>query len=390
MEPLALVINPGSSSSRYAVYRGSKLLLGGYYEPSGENSYDLTLDGDVDETRHITEHDFSHSLQHFLTTIHEYEHDLSINAIGIRLVAPGRRFLTHQRVDDELVTYLESIIDKAPLHITSELHQIRAARQLLPHVPLFAISDSAFHSSLTHEARNYAIPRDDANEHDIYRFGYHGISVQSIVHQMHEDMQLHLPRVVVCHLGSGASVTALRDGRSMDTSMGYSPLEGLVMATRSGTIDVEAALELKKQLGFDDAQLIDYLNHSCGLLGLSNISNDIRVLLNKEAHGDTDAEFALSEMIYRIRFYVGAYSAILGGLDAIVFTATTGERSAILRQRICESLAHMGIELDTEVNDQTDTVQACITTPSSPIAVYIIPTDETAEIARQTIILATQ
>ena len=388
MERVVLVINPGSSSNEYAVYRGSQMLLDGYYEPSNDTEHRLTLTGQIEETRTLTDNDFVDSLQHFLDVLQTVEYDIAIEVVGVRLVAPGRRFLKHQVLDDELIAYLESIRNRAPLHIQAELQQIRAVQQFLPHLPMYAISDSAFHHSLSHEARNYAIPRDDANAYDIYRYGYHGLSVQSIVHQMHEDMKLDLPHVIVCHMGSGSSITALRDGRSTDTSMGYSPLEGLVMATRSGTIDIKAAIELKNGLGLTDDGLIDYLNHSCGLLGLSNISNDIRILLDREARGDTDAAFALSEMVYRMTFYIGAYSAILGGLDAIVFTATAGERSAILRRRICESLAHLGIDIDTTINDRTDTTRQCITKPSSKIAVYVIPTDETAEIARQTIALS--
>jgi len=169
--------------------------------------------------------------------------------------------------------------------------------------------------------------------------------------------------------------------------MGYSPLEGLIMATRTGNIDPEAVFELKRLRNFDDDQITEYLNKKSGLLGLSGESSDIRELLDSEEAGSEDAKFALNSMVYRIQSYIGAYFSILGGLDAIVFTATVGERSANLRQRICESVRHLGIEIDTQINDSTDSKQAIISKDSSPVDIHVIPSDEPAEIARQTAML---
>ncbi len=386
METTVLVLNPGSSSREYALYEEGNLLVSGYYEHDGHRFKLTSTTNEDTQSKSIFEDDFNDSLAHFLKLCgSEFSvESSSINGIGIRLVAPGRRHMKHAKIDDELYQYLKHNIDKAPLHIGIAIEQIDQVYKHLPGVPAYMISDSEFHKTLSHEARNYAISREDAHNFDIYRFGYHGISVKSIVHTLRDELNIDYSRVIVCHLGSGASITAIKDWKSIETSMGYSPLEGLVMATRAGNIDVEAAIELKKRLNFDDHQLTDYLNNHSGLLGLSQSSNDIRELLETEKNGDQNAKLALSSMVYRIQSYIGAYIAILGGLDAIVFTATVGERSAILRDRICKPLAHLGLDIDTEFNSKIDSERAIISKRDSPVTLFVIPSDEAGEMARQT------
>lgn len=385
MEPLVLVINPGSSSREYAIYSKSGPLISGYYEHVGD-SIQLTLQSDPATTSDVAMASFDKALNHFLDISSKQNIELSnIKAIGLRIVAPGRKFLRHQLLDNGLTQYLHDHKDEASLHISVALEQIEAVKEELPTLPIYAISDSAFHHSLSHEARNYAINSSDAHRHDVYRFGYHGLSVQSVVNSLASKQY---ERMIVLHLGSGASATAIKDGCSVDTSMGYSPLEGLVMATRSGNIDIEAALKLKGALGLDDAGLVDYLNKQSGLLGLSKSSNDIRELLKTEKTGDKDAELALSAMVYRIRSYIGAYHAVLGGLDALVFTGTVGERSYQVRNRVCNELSHLGIELNPETKRQTDTPNAQISDVNSRVDVFVIPSDEPGQIAAEVFALS--
>jgi len=390
-----LAVNPGSSSREYAVFYGDKLIISGYYEHLGDGYVMSISTGDGKAEVDVSESDFDFALHHFLDYCRANNHveNGDIKGVGVRVVAPGRRFLQHRRFDDETVEYLNSIAEQASTHINLVLEQVKQLHNELPEVVLYAISDSAFHRTLTHEARNYAISTADADAYDIYRFGYHGLSVSSVARTLRCEVSPKSSKhdkAVVCHLGSGSSVTALDTWRSVDTSMGFSPLEGLVMASRSGNIDVTAALELKKRLEFNDHQLLEYLNHNSGLLGLSGSSNDLRSLLNARGH-DERAEFAIAAMAYRIRSYVGSYSAVLGGLDALVFTATVGERAAEVRRRVCENFKYLGIELDDELNQASISSDvAIISRESSRVKVYVVTTDETAEIAHDTLQLMHQ
>jgi len=386
MEPTVLVVNPGSSSREYALYVKGEIQISAYYEHKGEKCALTVSIGGVDTATDLEINVFSNALQHFLEICREKSLDpAGIDAVGIRTVSPGRSFLKPHKLDAELHDYLKNNVERAPLHIRIELDQIDQVQKYLSRIPIYLISDSEFHKTLSHEARNYAIRKSDADKYDIYRFGYHGISVKSVVHVLREELSLNYSRIIVCHLGSGSSITAVRNWESIETSMGYSPLEGLIMSTRSGNIDTEAAIEIKRKLKLDDHQLVYYLNNKSGLQGLSEISNDIRQLLASEESGNDNAKFALDSMVYRIQSYIGAYVAVLGGLDAIVFTATVGERSAVLRQRICDSVKHLCIKIDDTKNRNTDSEQALISEDSSLVAIHVVPSNEPAEIARQTV-----
>lgn len=386
MEPFIVVANPGSSSREYALFAGAKKLVAAYYETT-ESGYTLTIESSGKVTpSSIQEEDYSNSVSHFVHICQQTLQDskLSISGIGLRLVAPGRRFLQHALLTQETEDYLKSIVNKAPLHLTTTLEQITSFKQALPDCSIFLISDSEFHKTISHFARNYAISRVDADLYDIYRFGYHGLSIGSVLKTLNHTIKTTHSRIIICHLGSGASITAVKNNQSIDTSMGYSPLEGLIMGTRSGNIDIEAALELKSRLNFDDAKLIEYLNHQSGLLGLSGISGDIRTLIQASEKGEENARFALEMMVYRITSYIGSYHAIIGGLDALVFTGTAGERSAIIRSMVCDKIKHLGVELSNEKNSSIDSQFSAINTSSSRSAIYVVPTDETAEIAAAT------
>ncbi len=377
VDGLILTINPSSSSRSFSLYEAEREVGRGYYE-SHDGGYERT----VVRSEHMQRDDiddsvFSSALADFLGLM---EVDVAaVKSVALRIVAPGRKFMMHQRITHEFEAELSNSVELAPLHLSTALSELNQVRELLGAVPVYAISDSAFHSTLSHEARNYAIPRQHADSFDVYRFGYHGTSLQSVVSQFGDAVP---EKMIICHLGSGASVTALLNGKSLDTSMGYSPLEGLVMATRSGSIDVEAALRIKKQLGLDDDGIVHYLNTQSGLLGLSEHSNDIRTLLELEPN-NANAKLALDSMVYRITQYIGAYYATLGGLHELVFTATVGERSDVIRERICQSVEQLGIKFDPQANSKQFVAPGVISDDTSAIRVSVIPANEAKQMAHE-------
>src|SRR5436189_324146 len=264
-----------------------------------------------------------------------------VEAVAHRVVHGGRRFGTAAAIDDEVVQQLQRLSELAPLHNAPALAAIAEARTTLPGVPQVAVFDTAFHRTVPAEAAAYAVPRRWREEWEIRRYGFHGLSVQWAAERVRAE------RLVVCHLGGGCSVTAVRDGRSVETTMGFSPLEGVPMATRSGSIDAEIVLYLLRHGLLSPEGIESALEHESGLLGLSGVSGRVEEL---EASSDPDARFALDVFCHRIVGAVGAMAAGLGGLDALVFTAGVGERSPPMRERICYRLGFLGVELDREAN----------------------------------------
>lgn len=323
---LILIANPGSSSRRYAVYEGD------------------ALRGRV----HIEHVDTVGNIKSLLVEKQLIQDDEQVGAIGLRVVAPSTYFTEHHVLDEAAIAQLKALAEFAPLHITATLTELEQLQAEFPGVPILGISDSAFHSKKPEVAQYYGLPLDDAKTHDIQRFGYHGISLASIIRSLQASNALP-SRTVVCHLGSGASVTAVEGGRSIDTTMGYSPLEGVLMATRSGSIDPVAASVLQWKLGFDTQTFESYLNTKSGLLGVSGSSSDIRELLKQEETNER-AKLALEMYVYRIRQAIAAMTAALGGIDALVFTGTVGERSAIMRERIISDLDFLGLQIDATKN----------------------------------------
>jgi acetate kinase len=245
-----------------------------------------------------------------------------------------------------------------------------------------AISDSAFHSTLPEKARLFAIPIADSRRLGLYRFGYHGISVQSVTAQAAAALGSIPKKTVVCHLGGGASVTALEDGHSIQTSLGFTPLDGLVMATRVGDIDPGAVLYLMEELGKNSDEIEAYFNSECGLLGLSGKSSDIRQLLELEASGDKDATLALAVYVDRVCEHVAKAASALNGLDLLILAGTVSERSFILRERICRRLAFLGVKIDEKLNNESSGVEVDLSTPDSKVRVLVAKTDEMKEMAK--------
>ena len=305
-------------------------------------------------------------------------------AVGHRVVHGGSRFDAATVVTPEVEQAIDDLSALAPLHTPANLQGIRAAEAVLD-VPQVAVFDTAFHRTIPTAAATYAIPADLAREHQVRRYGFHGTSHQYVSRAAAAflDIPLEDSRIIVLHLGNGASACAVRGGRSVDTSMGMTPLEGLVMGTRSGDIDPAAIFHLHRQagLGFDEIEQL--LNRSSGLKGLTG-KGDMRDVQAAAADGDEVAEGALAVYRHRLRHYIGAYFAELGGLDALVFTAGVGENNTLLRRCTLDPLRHLGLHVDPDRNEVASKQPRRISTDDSPAAVLVIPTNEELEIARQT------
>jgi len=309
----------------------------------------------------------------------------SIDAVGHRIVHGGDRFVQATLVDDEVERGIEQLSALAPLHNPPGLLGIRAARAALPELPQVAVFDTAFHARMPDAARRYAIDAALAAEHGIRRYGFHGTSYQYVSARAAEQLARPLEelRLIVLHLGNGASAAAIAGGRSVDTSMGMTPLEGLVMGTRSGDIDPAVPLYLQRTAGMTADQVDELLNRRSGLLGLSG-RRDMREVVAAAGDGDADAQLAFDVCVHRLRHYIGAYLAILGGADAVVFTAGVGENSAPVRAAALDGLSALGLQLDAASNAAPSRKARRISPPGAPIEVLVIPTDEELQIARET------
>ena len=312
-----------------------------------------------------------------------------INAVGHRVVHGGEKFASSVVIDDEVLKAIEECNDLAPLHNPANLIGINACRELMPGVPMVAVFDTAFHQTMPSKAYMYGLPYEYYEKYKVRRYGFHGTShsfvskrVAELVGKAYDET-----KTIVCHLGNGASICAVENGKSVDTSMGLTPLEGLVMGTRSGDIDPAIMEFLAKKENLDIAGLMNVLNKKSGVYGLSNnLSSDFRDLSEAAADGNEIAELALDVFAYRVAKYVGSYTAAMNGVDNIVFTAGIGENSAIVRTMVCKYLGYLGIEIDEELNGKRGQ-ENIISTPESKVKVLVVPTNEELAIARETVAL---
>ena len=308
-------------------------------------------------------------------------------AVGHRIVHGGDRFSEPALIEAETMDAIESLVELAPLHNGPSLAAIRAAREVLnSSVPMVAVFDTAFHSTLPEHAAQYAIPKDLADRHGIRRYGFHGIAHRYMTERYAAITGTSVERVklVTLQLGNGCSATAVRDGRSVDTSMGFTPLEGLMMGTRSGNIDPFLVGFLSRQENVDVEEVERWLNTRSGLLGVSGISRDVRELLEAEARGETRAALALEMFCYQIRKYVGAYITALGGTDAVIFGGGIGENAPQVRARICADMDWCGLVLDLERNARTIGSEDRISTEDSSVHAHVVSVDEEMMIAHDT------
>jgi len=313
-----------------------------------------------------------------------------ISAVGHRVVHGGETFVDSILITDDVVARLENCIPLAPLHNPANVTGIREARRILPDVPHVAVFDTAFHQTLPPKAYLYALPYDIYETHRVRRYGFHGTSYRYVSQRAAGLLgkPLNKVKMIICHLGNGVSMAALDGGKSVDTSMGLTPLQGLIMGTRSGDVDPGVIFFLHRELGLSIDRVEDLLNRESGLLGLSGASNDMRDVIRKAGEGNQRCRLALEAFAYRAKKYVGAYVAALGGLDALVFTAGIGENSPLVRQMICQNLECMGISLDETKNEDAIGVEEVISTPTSRVSILVVPTDEERVIVMDTLAVA--
>jgi acetate kinase len=311
-----------------------------------------------------------------------------INAIGHRVVHGGEKFASSIVITDEVIAQTEACNELAPLHNPANLIGINACKAIMPNVPMVAVYDTAFHQTMPEEAYLYGLPTEYYDKYKIRRYGFHGTSHSFVSKRLIEIAGLDKDnsKVIVCHLGNGASVSAVKNGRSIDTSMGLTPLEGLIMGTRSGDID-PAIIEFiahKENKSIDE--VMNLLNKQSGVYGMSGVSSDFRDLHEAAEKGNQNAKRAVSVFCYRVAKYIGAYVAALNGVDAIAFTAGLGENDEIVREKVMSYLGYLGIQLN-EKNNLTRSTEIMISTEDSKVKVYIIPTNEELAIARETVAL---
>ena len=365
------VVNSGSSSIKYQLVDldTETAVLSGLLERVGEPGSGIP--------------DHEAGMRQVLATLGT---DHEIAAVGHRVVHGGSLFTSATLITDEVVHQIEELNELAPLHNPPNLLGIRAARAALPDVPHVAVFDTAFHHTLPEPAFTYAIEAELAKKHGIRRYGFHGTSHKYVSEQaaLFLGQPLDELKTIVLHLGNGASVCAVDGGVSVETSMGMTPLEGLVMGTRSGDIDPAALIHLHRVAGLDFDQLDDLLNRHSGLLGMTG-TGDMRDVHDAAVAGDAAAELALAVYAHRIRGYIGNYAAQLGGLDALVFTAGVGENGVHLRARVLAGLEFLGISIDPARNASSSKQARYVSPAGSPVAVLVIPTNEELEIARQTV-----
>lgn len=396
-----LVVNCGSSSIKYSLFAmgeggSADVLASGIVERIGEAGSRIRHEAaHSTDVRDVTAPDHQTSFALVVEALTRgpaavISELARIDAVGHRCVHGAERFAESVLVDEEVIGAIEACVPLAPLHNPPNLIGIRAAMALMPDVPHVGVFDTAFHQTIRPHAFLYAIPYDLYARHGIRRYGFHGTS-HRYVSQAAAAMLDRPPaetNLITAHLGNGCSITAVRGGASVDTSLGMTPLEGLVMGTRSGDIDPAVIFHLMRTLGMNVDQVDDLLNRRSGLLGLSGVSNDMREVIRAAEAGSRRARLAIEIFCYRLKKYIGAYTAVLGRVDALVFTGGIGENAADIRGRTCAGLQRLGYVLDADRNAAAHGSRD-VAAAESPIRILVIPTDEEAMIARDTARIAT-
>lgn len=391
-----LVLNCGSSSVKYKLIDmntkeelGSggveKIgMKGSFLKHKRRDGQKVTLKGEV------LEHQIA--IEYILGVLTSEKHGPiasleEINAVGHRIVHGGEKFNSSMLITDEVVSMIEECIDMAPLHNPPNLAGIRAINELLPEVPQVAVFDTAFHQTMPDHAYMYGIPYSLYKKYGIRRYGFHGTSHRYVSKRACDFLGLDYSKtkIITAHVGNGGSVCAIENGKSVDTTMGFTPVEGLMMGTRSGDIDLGVVTYLMEKEMIGSAAVSTLFNKHSGVLGVSGLSSDMREIENAVAEGNERAILALKMYDYRILKYIGAYAAALNGADVLVFTGGVGENQTSTRQKICESLSYMGVKIDTELNSRMRGKEVLLSTPESTIKVVVIPTDEEFMIASDTL-----
>ena len=372
MERKNLIVNIGSTSKKYALYFEKELVrftlnndLTGKYKVNG-NWFEIK----------IKSTDYLHSVNfiidfliknYFITTKNE------ISKIAVRIVSPGVYFQKHRLIDSTFISKLKTSLDMAPLHIKPALEEINMLKKEFPKIKMYGISDSEFHSSLPDVTKYYGISKKHSDNLQIYRYGYHGISIRSVLRIVNEKLGKVPERIIVCHLGGGCSITAIKNSKSLDTSMGFTPLDGMIMSTRSGILDPSVVNYLSKTLKLNSDKIEEMLNNQSGLLGISGSESSVKELLKKS---NENSKLAIDKFVYDIVKFVSSYYSILNGLDLIVFTGAIGAESVKIRKVVCDSLNCLGIFIDDEKNlDNNNFLQD----KKSRVKILALETDEISE-----------
>ena len=401
-----LVLNSGSSSLKFQIiatdleqikaYKDDRILRGEVEGVGGEAIVKIRYRKEPGKTLTAPLRDMDAALDYLLryiaserSGIHEIKNTAEIHAVGHRVVHGGELFKESTRIDDRVLKGIEDCIDLAPLHNPNNVKGILAARELLgTEVPQVAVFDTAFHHSIPEQAYLYAIPYHLYRRHRIRRYGFHGTSHRYVAFRYRalRGLTREQTNIITLHLGNGCSAAAIKAGSPVDTSMGMTPLEGLVMGTRSGDLDPAIVGVIARKEGMSSSEVETLLNTQSGLLGISGLTNDMRELQAELTdHDDRRVSLAIEIFCYRARKYIGAYLAAMGGADAVVFTGGIGENSPEVRSRICSEMEWAGLHLDTQKNQQTVGREGLINTEDSKLLAYAIPTDEELLIARDTV-----
>lgn len=393
---IILVLNCGSSSVKYKLFDMSKqevMAQGGVEKlglPGSFLKFTLPSGEKVVLEKELPEHNVA--IQFILSTLTDNKYGClkslnEIDAVGHRVVHGGEKFSSSVRITNEVIGKVVECIDLAPLHNPPNLKGIRAMDAIIPGIPQVAVFDTAFHQTMPDYAYMYGLPYSLYKKYGIRRYGFHGTSHRFV--SQHACDVLGVPyekqRIITAHIGNGGSITAIKDGKSIDTTMGLTPVEGLLMGTRCGDVDAGALSFIMDKEGLNAAGLSDLINKQSGVMGLSSISSDMREIEAAIEDGDKKAILTMNVYNYRIKKYIGAYAAALGGLDLLIFTGGVGENQWSTRTAVCREMEFMGIKLDEAKNDHMRGQEMIISTPDSKVTVMVVPTDEELTIAKDTL-----
>lgn len=390
-----LVVNAGSSSLKYQLIEmdNESVLAKGVCERIGQQNAVLVHKGKTEARIEKPMPTHKEAMQLVLEALVDKDYGVidsmqEIAAVGHRVLHSGEDFKESVLIsDDEVLKKIESNVDLGPLHMPANIMGIKACKEVMPWAPQVAVFDTTFHSTMPDYAYMYAIRYEDYKKYKIRKYGFHGTSHLYITGEIRKILGPEkCNKLVVCHLGNGASVSAVKDGKCIDTSMGLTPLEGLVMGTRSGDIDPAVVEYMMDKTGMNVHEMLNYLNKKSGVEGISGVSSDFRDLVKAYEEGNDRARLAIDMFAYRVKKYIGAYAAALGGLDCVVFTGGIGEHTEIVREKVMQGMEYLGIDFDFDKNNNVERGAVTeLNKPLSKVKVYIIPTNEELVIARETL-----
>ena len=391
-----LVINAGSSSLKYQLIdmENESVVVKGLCERitfSGSQLSQKTADGrEIVIKQDMPTH--KEAMELVLKAMLDKENGAiksvdEIGAVGHRVLHSGEDFKHSVVINDEVIKICEKNAELGPLHMPGNIACIKSCREVMKGVPMVAVFDTTFHSTMPAKAYMYGIPYEVYDQYKIRKYGFHGTSHKFVSEETIKLLGDKSAKIIVCHLGNGSSISAVKDGKCQDTSMGFTPLEGLVMGTRSGDIDPAAVDYLRVKLGLKPDEVVNYLNKKCGMLGISGFSSDMRDCTEAMQKGDIRAKLAIEMVAYRVKKYVGSYIAVLGGVDAIVFTGGIGEHSYIVRKLVMENMEYCGAKFDEAKNEAYKSGIGYLNADDSKVKIIVLPTNEELSIARETKIL---